>query len=223
MTFMLCGIPISWAVYNSATHHARWKSMKSTSTVITWGKPGEAWAQGHQIAHHVDELVDLAWCALPVSPQRRRRADVLGLPARAHRVRHAGHGVHVGRENSPADRGMLVHGEGADPVRLVQGALPEELALQGPELLVPEPREDLLEARRPQGVRDYGGDEVREAVRPRVGHHVLRHGLAPTHQRDGQGAARVLLATRLWDDRLAHDVRGGVLGSVVVGHKVRRT
>lgn len=74
---------------------------KPSSHEVTadWG-PVDAWAQGHQIAHHVDELVDLAWYALPVSPQRRRRADVLGRPARAHRVRHAGHGVHVGREDS---------------------------------------------------------------------------------------------------------------------------
>mmetsp|Transcript_88404 Transcript_88404/g.247297 ORF Transcript_88404/g.247297 Transcript_88404/m.247297 type:complete len:210 (-) Transcript_88404:17-646(-) len=183
----------------------------------------EVRAQEAQEVHHVVELVHFAEDALPVRSPWRGGPTILRGAARARWVCGLRDRVGLSWKDNVADARVLVHREGADPVGLVELALPEELALQGSQLLPAQPRQNLLVGRRVQGVRHHGRHQVREAVRPRVRHEVVRHGVAPSHQHRGQGAVLVDLISRLGDDRLTHDVRGGVLGSVVVGHKVRRT
>mmetsp|Transcript_65206 Transcript_65206/g.187732 ORF Transcript_65206/g.187732 Transcript_65206/m.187732 type:complete len:212 (-) Transcript_65206:1382-2017(-) len=154
--------------------------------------PRLATVQLADVCDHVVELVHLALDALAVLSRGRRGARVLGRCAGAPRVGFAGHRVHV--PDAAADARVLVYGESADPVGVVELVFPEELALQCGQLIPLEPRKHLLVSRGAQRMRHNSRNQVREAIRPCVGDQEVGDRRAPLHHDRRQG---VVLPTGL--------------------------
>mmetsp|Transcript_20395 Transcript_20395/g.59128 ORF Transcript_20395/g.59128 Transcript_20395/m.59128 type:complete len:246 (-) Transcript_20395:649-1386(-) len=199
----------------------------------------EARGESAEVRHHGIELVQLTHvpAVVEVLPRFARTCgkDLPGNPVPTLPVEGGElYGILGLRANPAANRAMLVNGNRADPIHgRAHIPLQQQAAQLTEAILSSHDRQNWLEGRHLEAVRDDSRNQVREEVVPIVGYHDLRlQRVAVLHHRrqratlifatpaSPQGLVPTTFRPAHWDDRLPHDVVGAAPRSVEVRHHI---
>mmetsp|Transcript_50575 Transcript_50575/g.118698 ORF Transcript_50575/g.118698 Transcript_50575/m.118698 type:complete len:242 (-) Transcript_50575:781-1506(-) len=172
-----------------------------------------------EMPHHGIEFVHLAERRLVMVVILRLAAGARRVQLPRHRVPPLGiplpEIVRLLRRSAKvvADAGMLIHREGAHPIRLGSTLRPlQETFFQQ---LHGSPAGsqggcDVCVVLLAKGIRKDGGNQVQEQVRPVVGDHAHRRDVTPFRPNRGHGATSAACSclAAQWDDGLTHDIIG---------------